>query len=192
MRPNRSVEMPPTNAGRGAEPRHADGDIEARTADHRHDGIAPVGGLHGQKVDQGISAAQQHGLDLPSGSAIGCDPAHRIAAFPIQLAHQSMDLPLRAVKVGHSRRGRLALPADRRHRGHGLADRSDSCRPRPRPAWPRRAGPAPGFREAPPSGPVVSAMICRTSELRPAPPPITIRLLSTPCDRKTSTTSARP
>ena len=32
--------------------------------------------------------------------------------------------------------------------------------------------------------PVVSAMIWRTSELRPAPPLITIMSLSTPCDAK--------
>ncbi len=43
-----------------AETRHADGDIEARTSDHRHERVAPVHGFDGQEVDQGISTAQQH------------------------------------------------------------------------------------------------------------------------------------
>src|ERR1700722_12167586 len=68
----------PHNPGCGAEPRRADGDVEARPPDHRHNGIAPVHGPHGQKVDQGISATEQHGLDLPSGPAIKCGP--RIAS----------------------------------------------------------------------------------------------------------------
>ena len=177
---------------RRAETRHADGDVEAGTADHRHDRVAPVRGLDGQEIDQGISAAQQHRFDLPSGPAANSTAAHRIAAFPIQSSHQSMDSPLRAVEVGHSRRGRFAQPADRRHRGHGLADRSVRRRRRPRPAWPRRAAPVPAFRGSATVRPVVSAMICRTSGLRPAPPPITIMSLSTPCDRNASTTSARP
>ena len=47
---------------RRAETRHADGDVEAGTADHRNDRVAPVHRLDGQEIDQGISAAQQHRL----------------------------------------------------------------------------------------------------------------------------------
>jgi hypothetical protein len=43
-----------------SEPRHADSDVEAGSADRGHERVAPVHGLYGQEVDQGISTAQHH------------------------------------------------------------------------------------------------------------------------------------
>src|SRR5258706_69035 len=44
------------------------------------------------------------------------DPVHRIAAFAVQFPHQSMNLPLGPVEVGHSGRRLFAQATDRRHR----------------------------------------------------------------------------
>ena len=138
---------------RSAQPRHADGDVEAGSPGNRHGRITSVDGSDGQEINQRISATQQHGLSFSFQLRRSMRPLHRIAAFAIQFSHQSMNPSLGPVEVGHSRRGRFAQPADRRHRGHGLADRSARLSPRPRPAWQRRAGPAPAFREPQRSGP---------------------------------------
>jgi hypothetical protein len=41
-----------------AEARHADRDIETRSADNGHNGVAPVLGFNRQEIDQGVSATQ--------------------------------------------------------------------------------------------------------------------------------------
>ena len=46
----------------------------------------------------------------------------------VEFSHQPMNLSLGAVEVRHSGRRRFAQPADRRHRGHGLTDRSARLR----------------------------------------------------------------
>ena len=50
--------------------------------------------------------------------------AHGGAAILVELAHQPMDAAFGSVEVRHVAPGRRARPADRRHRGHGLADRA--------------------------------------------------------------------
>ena len=128
MRPNRSVEMPPTNPA-GA-PRRA-----MPTAMLRHEPPAtgttasrPSTDLTGRKSTR--ASPQLSSIALSSSyqtPAIDLDPAHRIAAVPVQFSHQSVNPSLGPVEVGHPGRRRLARAADRRHRGHGLADRSVSA-----------------------------------------------------------------
>src|SRR5260370_37549955 len=124
MRPNRSVDMPPTNPA-GA-PRRAMPTAIVRQAPSTTGRMAsrPSTDLTGRKS---IKASPQLSSIVEfsaSASAIEFDAVHGIAAFPIQLSHQSMDLSLGPMEVGQSGRRRLARPPDRRHRGHGLAARS--------------------------------------------------------------------
>jgi len=44
---------------RRTQTRHADGDVEARSAGDRYGRVAPVNGFDGQEINQGISATQQ-------------------------------------------------------------------------------------------------------------------------------------
>jgi hypothetical protein len=60
------------------EPRHADGDVEAGSADRRHERVAPIHARHRQEVDQGIAAAQHHGHLRPQERQ--APPASRMAA----------------------------------------------------------------------------------------------------------------
>ncbi len=60
------------------EPRQADGDIEAGSADDRHERVAPIRGRDRQEVDQGIAAAQHHGQ--PPLQERQAPPASRMAA----------------------------------------------------------------------------------------------------------------
>ena len=76
----------------------------------------------------------------------------RIAArlLAIELAQQLVDLALACdeIRPCPGAVGSL-MPAQRRHRGHGLADRAQRRRRRPRPASRRRAAPAPASAAAP-------------------------------------------
>jgi len=55
-------------ASRGAEPRDADRNVEAGAANHRHQRVASVCGFDGEKIDQGISATQEHRPDSFPGN----------------------------------------------------------------------------------------------------------------------------
>src|SRR5215510_1180522 len=117
MRPNRSVEMPPTKPV-GA-PRRA-----MATAVLRHDpptiGMSasrPSGTLTGKKS---INASPQ----LSNMASISWNgrfrSLHGKAARLVQLTQQSVDASFGAVEVGHSRRRRIGQTTDRRHGLHGL------------------------------------------------------------------------
>src|SRR5258708_26172416 len=62
-----------------AETRHADGDVEAGTSRHGHDGVAPVQRFDGQEINQGIAATQQHRSQL-FASTPGVNPIRCIAS----------------------------------------------------------------------------------------------------------------
>ena len=49
---------------RGAEARHADSDVKTGSPSNRNGRVAPVNRCNGQKINQRISAAQQHGSNL--------------------------------------------------------------------------------------------------------------------------------
>src|ERR1700737_1454230 len=123
MRPNRSVDMPPTNPA-GA-PRRAMPTAMFRHAPPTTGTMAsrPSTDLTGRKSIKASPQLSSMVQFSASASVIEFDPVHGIAAFPIQFSHQSMNLSLGPMEVGQSGRRRLARPTDRRHRGHGLADR---------------------------------------------------------------------
>src|ERR1700704_3480809 len=122
MRPNRSVEMPPTKPA-GA-PRRA-----IPTAMLRQD--PPTTGTIASRPSTDVTGRKSTNASPQLSSILAFhidigdlfDAVHRIAAFAVQFSHQSVDPSLRPVEVGHSGRGRLAQTADRRHRDHCLADR---------------------------------------------------------------------
>src|SRR5450755_1508554 len=123
MRPNRSVEIPPTNPA-GA-PRRAMPTAMLRqqppttgTSESR-----PSTDLTGRKSIKASPQLSSIVLFFRIDTSDRFDSAHRLAAFPIQFSHQSMDLSLGAVEFGHSGRRRFAQTTDRRHRGHCLPDR---------------------------------------------------------------------
>ena len=191
MRPNRSVEMPPTNPV--AAPSRA-----APTAMLRHE--PPTTGTMASRPSVDFTGRKSIRASPQLNSMVSIFRQKR-RSDAARASHRGFPDPVGASVHGPaaSSGGSRPFPA----RSARSASRSPTSRP-----WPRRSiryrPPATAPSIAAPSRtgswvsgratvrPVVSAMICRTSELRPAPPPITIRLLSTPCDRKTSTTSARP
>ncbi len=116
--PKRSVEIPPTNPA-GA-PRRA-----MPTAMLRQEPPAtgtsasrPSTDLTGRKSIKASPQLSSIVLIFRIDTGDQFDSTHRVAAFPIQFSHQSMDLSLGAVEFGHSWRRRFAQTTDRRHRGH--------------------------------------------------------------------------
>src|SRR5579859_79939 len=123
MRPNRSVEMPPTKPE--ATPSRATPTAMLRQEPPTAGRAAsrPSAATTGTKS---ISASPQLKI---MASAFRCLPAaiqraHGLAAFLVQRAEQVVNPALGAVKFRHARGRRLAQAAERRHRGHGFADRS--------------------------------------------------------------------
>src|SRR5216683_2636925 len=124
MRPKRSVEMPPTNPA-GA-PRRA-----MPTAMFRQDPPAtgtaasrPSTDATGRKSIRASPQLSSMALMSRANFRNQFELPHGIAAFSIQRSHQFMNPSLGPMEVDHSGRRRLAQAADRRHRGHRLADRS--------------------------------------------------------------------
>src|SRR5580698_9755776 len=120
MRPNRSVEIPPTNPA-GA-PRRA-----MPTAILRQE--PPTTGASASRPSvewtarKSIRASPQlnsMGLTLGAGTGGRFDAVHDGAAFAIQRSHQGVNPPLGPVEIRYCGRGRLAAATDRRHRGHRL------------------------------------------------------------------------
>src|ERR1700682_3956745 len=122
--PKRSVEIPPTTPA-GA-PRRAMPTAMLRQEPPATGTTAsrPSTDLTGRKSIKASPQLSSIVLIFRIGAGDRFDALHRVAAFPIQSSHHSMDLSLGPVEVGHSGRGRSTQPADRRHRGHCLADRS--------------------------------------------------------------------
>src|SRR6267142_6793705 len=115
MRPNKSVDMPPTNPA-GA-PKRA-----MPTAILRQDPPAtgtaasrPSADLTGRKSTRASPQLSSMALVLRIKSGDRCDPLHRITAVSLELSHHPVNPPLCPVEIRQSRRGRLAQPADRRH-----------------------------------------------------------------------------
>src|SRR6185295_1782157 len=113
MRPKRSAEMPPTNPA-GA-PRRAMPTAMLRQEPPATGTMAsrPSTDLTGRKSIKASPQLSSIVLIFRISTGDQLDPVHRIAAFPVEFSHQPMDPPLRPVEVGHSRRRRLAQPADR-------------------------------------------------------------------------------
>src|SRR5215475_1101084 len=118
MRPNRSVERPPTNPV-GAPSR------DSPTATLRHD--PPTAGRTASRPSaattgtKSISASPQLRI-MPSSflGSFALKPAHRLAAVAIEAAQQRIDLALAAMELGHARCGLFGQTTERRHRRHGL------------------------------------------------------------------------
>src|SRR6478735_6523464 len=123
MRPKRSVEIPPTNPA-GA-PRRAMPTAMLRQEPPATGTMAsrPSTDLTGRKSIKASPQLSSIVLIFRVNAGDQSDPVHRIAAIPVQFSHQSMDLSLDPVEVGHAGRRRFAQATDRRHRSHGLADR---------------------------------------------------------------------
>src|ERR1700682_5552935 len=124
--PKRSVEIPPTTPA-GA-PRRAMPTAMLRQEPPATGTLAsrPSTDLTGRKSIRASPQLSSIVLIFRIDTGGQSDPVHRIAAFAVQSSHQSMDLSLGPVEVGHSGRRRFAPATDRRHRGHDLADRSVS------------------------------------------------------------------
>src|SRR5437868_13119911 len=112
MRPNKSVEMPPTKPD-GA-PRRA-----TPTAMLRQDppttGTAasrPSTDLTGRKSTRASPQLSSMALVLRIRPGDRRDVPHRMAAVSFQLSHQPVNSPLCPVEIGQSLRCRLAQPDD--------------------------------------------------------------------------------
>src|SRR6185437_15735633 len=123
MRPNRSLEMPPTKpvgvpsrASPIATLRH-DPPTFGRTASR------PSAAATGTKS---INASPQQSIIVATSAASAVKTAHRLATGLIEPAQHPVHLTLPAMKFSHARRGRLGHAPERRHSGHGLAKRGIS------------------------------------------------------------------
>src|SRR5712672_2448524 len=108
MRPNRSVEMPPTNPA-GA-PRRAMPTAMLRQEPPTAGTIAsrPSADHTGRKSTRASPQLSSIVLVFRLDAGDQFDPLHRVTALPVQLSQQPMDLPFRSMEVGHSRRRWLA------------------------------------------------------------------------------------
>src|SRR6202035_2401321 len=112
MRPNRSVEIPPTNPA-GA-PRRAMPTAMLRQKPPTAGTMAsrPSTDLTGRKSIKASPQLSSMALILRLGTGNAPDREHGIAAFAVQLSHQAVNPPLGPVEIGHRRRRRFAQATD--------------------------------------------------------------------------------
>src|SRR5580704_1432224 len=127
MRPNRSLEMPPTNPA-GA-PRRAMPMAMLRQEPPTAGTMAsrPSADVTGRKSIKASPQLSSMALILRLRTGDAPDRVHGIAAFPVQFSHQAVNPPFGPVEIGHPGGRRFAQATDRRHRSHCLANRTVSA-----------------------------------------------------------------